>query len=450
MVRFFLIFFMLLRITETIPAQDSSSVSLQFCIEYALKNSYQQKSLELDIRQRQVGLHQKKTGFLPKVDSYAHYFNYFNDLPTYIFPEKEGFILSEGNSDRFYPVELGLPHNLNIGIKLNQVIYDQNFFLANKYKTNLITLNQLSSRLTKEEIVYNVSQTYYQAASLKAQIDLVEFNSERIEKIERMLDSQIENGFARTSDKSKILIGRSKLITQKNKAESGYEQMLNYLKFQIGMPVEEKIDIYTDDFNPDIASLPDTTAPNEDIRLQLMESQIEINHLQEEQIKNDYYPKLNAFAHFRFQAQRDAFNFFDGNESWYLINLFGVRLDIPIIHGGEKRKNLELAEIKSSQMELARIQLQESLKMDYTNAKNELYNSIESVHLWEENLKIAKNAYDQSSALFEEGLAMLNELLDAEADYREMQAELVKARYAHKIAEITYLKSAGHLINFAE
>ncbi len=430
--------------------QDPNTFNLQHCIEYALENSYLQRSQVLQSREQQATLNQKKAGFLPQIDSYADYRNYFSDLPTYIFPDQEGSILSGGTSSGFYPVELGLPHNLNIGIKINQVIYDQNFFLADKFKTNLTAINQLNLRLTNEEIVFNVSQTFFQAASLESQMDLIDFNFERLERIEKMLDSQIKNGFARVTEKNKILINRAKLITQRNQAELGLNQMLDYLKFQMGMPVDQELQISTEDLLLDGPAIPDTARISENIKLQLLESRMEVTQLEERQVKNNYYPKLNAFALFRYQAQREAFNFFNGNESWYLINFFGIRLDIPIVHGGEKRKSLELMEIQSSELELDRLRLEENLKMEYTHAKNELMNSIEEVRLKEENVRIARIGFDESSALFEEGLVMLNELLDTEAVYREMQSELMTARYKRKIAELKYLKTTGNLLNFID
>lgn len=431
-------------------SQDPDTFTLQDCIEYALENSYMQRSQALETRQRMATINQKTAEFLPRVDSYADYLNYFSDLPTYIFPEQEGSVLSGGTSTGFYPVELGLPHNLNIGIKINQVIYDQDFFLAGKLKTNLTSINELNSQLTREEIIFNVSQTFYQAASLKSQMTLIDFNFDRLERIEKMLESQIENGFARVSEKNKILINRSKLTTQRNQAQLGLDQMLDYLKFQLGMPVEQELNISTEDTLFAESSIPDTSRISRNIKLQLLESRMEVNQLEEQEIKNNYYPRLNAFAQFRFQAQRDAFNFFNGDESWYLINFFGVRLDIPIVHGGEKRKNLELKEIQSSQMELDKLRLEENLKMEYTHAKNELMNSIQEVQLKEENVQLAKKSFEETSALFEEGLVMLNELLDNEAAYREMETELMTARYKKKIAELKYLKTTGNLLNYIE
>jgi outer membrane protein len=442
-----LIFFSLLQ-PDTGKGQER--FTLQECIAYALEHSYQQRSMELEIRERQAGYNLKKSEFLPDVGGYVDYLNYFNDLPTFIFPASEGSVLSEGTSDGFYPVELGLPHNMNLGLKINQVIYDQNFFLAGRFKNNLSAINQLNSQLTREEIIYNISRTFYQAASLKSQLDLIAFHFERLEKIEKMLDSQIRNGFARESEKTKILISRSKLITGKNQAETGYGQILNYLKFQMGMPVEEELMIAVEESDLAWKDVPDTLQVKDNIRLQLLDSRIGINELEEQQIKNDYYPKLNAFARFRLQAQRDAFNFFSSDESWFLINLFGIRLDIPIIHGGEKRRNIEMIEIKNSQMELDRIRLMENLKIEYANAKNELLNSIEAVDLLEENVELAQEVFEQTSALFAEGLVMLNELLETESAYREMQSELTTSRYDRKLAELQYLNTTGNLLNFIE
>ncbi|MBR9999704.1 MAG: TolC family protein [Cyclobacteriaceae bacterium] len=430
--------------------QDPDEYSLQECIDYALENSYQQRSLELEIRERQAGFNQKKSAFLPTVDSYVDYVNYFNDLPTYIFPASEGSILSGGTSEGFYPVELGLPHNMNIGLKINQVVYDQDFFLAGRFKNNLSAINQLNNQLTREEIIYNVSQTFYQAASLKSQMDLIAYHFERLDRIEKMLDSQIKNGFARESERSKIRINRSKLITGKNQAETGFKQMMDYLKFQMGMPVEDELTISLENINLEEKPVPDTVQVKNNIMMQLLESRMEISQLEEQQIKNDFYPKLNAFAQFRFQAQREAFDFFSGNESWYLINLFGIRLDIPIIHGGEKRRSLEMMEIKNTQMELDRIRLMENLKIEYSNSKNELLNSREAATLQEENVELAREAFEQTTALFTEGLVPLNELLETEATYREMQSELSTARYKWKLAELKYLKTTGNLLNHIE
>lgn len=431
-------------------SQDPDTFTLQDCIEYALENSYLQRSRALETRLRMATVNQKKAKFLPHVDSYADYLNYFSDLPTYIFPEQEGSVLSGGTSTGFYPVELGLPHNLNIGLKINQVIYDQDFFLSSKLKNNLTSINDLNSQLTREEIIFNVSQTFYQAASLKSQMTLIDFNFDRLERIEKMLESQIENGFARESEKNKILINRSKLTTRRNQAQLGLDQMLDYLKFQLGMPVDRELNISTEDILFEGSSIPDTSRISQNIKLQLLESRMEVNQLEEQEIRNDYYPRLNAFAQFRFQAQRDAFNFFSGDESWYLINFFGVRLDIPIIHGGEKRKNLELKEIESSQMELDKLRLVENLKMEYTHAKNALLNSIQEVELKKENVRLAKKSYEETSALFEEGLVMLNELLENEAVYRELETEWMTAKYEKKIAELKYLKTTGNLLNYIE
>jgi outer membrane protein TolC len=443
-----LFFFILL--PDSGISQDPGGLTLKECIEYALENSYQQRSVELEIREREAGINQKKAGFLPAVDGYVDYMNYFNDLPTYIFPASEGSILSGGTSESFYPVALGLPHNMNIGLKINQVVYDQDFFLAGRFKNNLTVINQMNHQLTREEIIYNISHTYYQAASLKSQLDLIDYQFERLEKIEKMLDSQIKNGFARESEKTKILISRSKLITGKNKAKTGYEQVINYLKFQMGMPVEEELTIEIEESDLEWAPVPDTMQVKDNIRLQLLDSRMEINELEEQQIKNDYYPTLNAFARFRLQAQRDAFNFFSADESWFLINLFGVRLDIPIVHGGEKRRNLEMVEIKNSQLALDRIRLMENLKIEYANAKNELMNSIEVVNLLEENVELAEQVFEQTSSLFTEGLVLLNELLEAESAYRELQSELTTARYNRKLAELKYLNTTGNLLNFIE
>ena len=113
-----LLFFIGICCLYNLQAQDTSKYDLKRCITYALENSYLNQSTELEAAELFSEYKAKKSKILPQIDFYLGYHNYFNDLPTYIFPSSEGSILSGGSSTGPYPVELGLPHNLNTGIDI--------------------------------------------------------------------------------------------------------------------------------------------------------------------------------------------------------------------------------------------------------------------------------------------------------------------------------------------
>jgi len=434
-----------------LQAQDTSGYDLKRCISYALENSYLNKSDKIEAAERYAEYRTAKSKILPQIDFYLDYYKYFNDLPTYIFPSDEGNILSGGTSTGPYPVGLGLPHNLNAGMDINQVIFDRNFTLTEDLDRNLAKLDQLQSQLSRETIIYDITLNYYKLASLNAKKELLTYNLERLSRIEKLVDIQIENGYARSFDKGKVEINGTKLLSGIDQLDAGIEQLVSYLKFLMGLPVETDIDIVIEslDVNPGMISenYPDSLSNTQQ---QLMDTKIDLYELQKDKIKGDYFLKLNAFAKFRLQAQREAFNFFEGNQEWFLINLFGVRLDIPIYHGGEKKKKMETSTLKTDKVRLDKIKLQESLKMQFENSRNELINSLKHIEYSERNVKTSKNMYDQTSALYEEGLAMLSDLLEVESTYREAENNLITARYGYKIAELNYLKSTGNLLTYSQ
>ena len=111
---------------------------------------------------------------------------------------------------------------------------------------------------------------------------------------------------------------------------------------------------------------------------------------------------------------------------------------------------MEASTLKSDKVRLNKIKLQENLKMQFENSRIELINSLKKIEYSEKNVITSKNMYEQTSALFEEGLAMLSDLLEVEATYREAENNLITARYGYKIAELNYLKSTGNLLTYSQ
>jgi len=446
-----ILFFIGICFLYNLHAQDTSKYDLKRCIEFALENSYLNQSTELEATQLFAEYKAKKSKILPQIDFYLGYHNYFNDLPTYIFPSREGSILSGGSSTGPYPVELGLPHNLNTGINIDQLIFDRNFILTDDFNRNIEKLNSLQSQLTRETIIYDITSNYYKLASLYSKRELLNYNLERLSRIEKLVDVQIENGFARNFDRGKVEINRTQLLSGIDQLEAGILQMEGYMKFLMGMPVDADIDIMVKNIEINPGKIDTEYQDNSNtVQEELLDTKIDLLELEKENVKSDYFLKLKAFAQFRVQAQREAFNFFEGNQDWFLINLFGVRLDIPVYQGGKKRKQMETSSIRSAKVKLDKIRLQENLKMQFENSRLELANSVKSIEYNKENVETSKRMYEQTSAMFEEGLIMLTELLEVESIYREAENNLITARYGYKIAELNYLKSTGNLLTYTQ
>jgi outer membrane protein TolC len=113
-------------------ARDTVSYNLKQLLTIAGENNKDLQLVRLDLQKSNQQIALKKSAFLPKIDAFADYFWYWHNVPSYIFPENEGNILSGGTSDGFYPVSIGLPNNFLAGVSLSQRIFDFSYLSAGK------------------------------------------------------------------------------------------------------------------------------------------------------------------------------------------------------------------------------------------------------------------------------------------------------------------------------
>ena len=418
--------------------------TLEDCLIHTLENSPKLKAEKLNQQKEEAAQLQLKSNFLPHVDAFLNYHNYFNDLPTYIFPQPEGSNLSGIPSDAYYPIQLGLPHNLNTGLEINQTIFSMNFFGNREISEHLSNYKDLKLSIAEEDQLYEIAVLYYQIAMNEGRLDFLNMNLERLQKLLPVVALQVENGFAKPSDRDKLLVKTSNLRSQKNKLEAGIQQQMNYLKIVMGVDENEELalDHQSEELlRYDLAVL----GEDEDVNAMMLKEQRALNQLNTRRINAEYYPKLQAYAAFLFQAQRDRWNFTEQGQDWYNIHQWGVKLSIPVMHGFEKKYRKELSEIVDQQLAFGIEQKHIQSKVEYENAVLNLEVARAEEKSQQENTELADRIFQQSELAYEEGTMLFMEFLDAEATLREAQMMYATAKLDTKLAELKILKVTGNL-----
>ncbi len=417
---------------------------LSDCLVFTLNNSPELTAEILAQEKESISQYERKSSFLPQVDAFINYHNYFNDLPTYIFPQDEGSNLAGIPLTGPYPVPLGLAHNLNTGFEINQTIFDMNFFGNTAMKQHFHSYQEIKLNIAEEELLYKVATLFYQIATNMEKDAFLDMNLGRLKKLQPVVRLQVEQGFAKQTDYDKLLVKTSNLKSKKNKLNTGIKQQLSYLKFMMGMSQTENIGIeYNKDagLNADILSV----EKGELLEEKMLEEQRELLQMNAKKINADYYPRLNAYAAFHFQAQREQFNFFNADQDWYNIHQWGLKLTVPIMRGLEKKTKKEVSEIVDSQLAFGLEQKQTLGNLEYQNAIVELEAArIEQVSQ-RENVELAERVFDQSELSYEQGTMLLIDFLDAEATLRESKMIYATTVLDTRMAELKILKASGKL-----
>jgi outer membrane protein TolC len=95
--------------------------------------------------------------------------------------------------------------------------------------------------VTEEMIKTNIYKIYYQLVVGKTQLELLDANIERLEKLLKDTKIIYDNGFAEKLDVDKLNVGLTNLKTEKSKVLNSLSNGYYGLKVLIGMPVKDEL-----------------------------------------------------------------------------------------------------------------------------------------------------------------------------------------------------------------
>ncbi len=162
-------------------AQSSArhEFSLQQAIEYAHRNNVQVKNALLDVQLQKESNRDITSAALPSVTGSVNLTDYVK-LPTSLIPG-EFFGQPAGT---YIPVQFGTKYNSTATLQLQQLLFDGQVFIALKARATSIDFRNASREVTEEMIRTNINKVYYQLVASKTQIELLDANIDRLEKLQ--------------------------------------------------------------------------------------------------------------------------------------------------------------------------------------------------------------------------------------------------------------------------
>lgn len=416
--------------------QADNSFTLKQSLDYALKNSIDIQKSILDKKQADHKVAEVRATGLPQVNANGQLQNYPN-IPTQMAPL--------GANGELIPLQFGTKYNANGGFEASQLLYNQQFFTGLKAAQRSEQLYELLKISTDEDVIYQVTQNFYQTLELQAQIQALETNIENLNKVEKLMKVQQENDLITKTEYNRLRVNKINLETNLQSLKTAEEQSKNYLKILMGMSMDNSITLVKSEDLEDINLSTLQYEKETPIQVQLLEKEYELNVLNRKSIQAGYYPTLVAFGQQSWSAQRNEFNFLDNTQPWFQQTIVGLKLEVPIFDGFEKHHQIQQSKIDIEKLELDRIQLDRNVDMTYQNAREQLVNSMKSVEAQRENKQLAQEVYDQTQELYAEQVGSLTDLLDAETSLRESQINYIREVLKFKKAELDLLKAQGQL-----
>lgn len=431
------LFFALFTILFGNQTVSSQEWTLKQCIDTALVKN---KSVQLSKNNHTISEErwkESKANLLPKIGLNAEY-KYFTDLPTQLMP------LSTFNPSapegQFKEAQFGVPHNINASIQLLVPLYNPQLYGAINATELANQLNQLQTTKVEEQLAFDIANMYYSAQIIYSQIEFIDSNLINSQKVLSRVQKLHEQSLSKGTDVQKMALQIQQLSNQKNQLTAKHVQLLNALKFAIGLPQE--MDFQTVQTIQYETSIELENKPIIELQLNSLQQQLQLNELKTLN-HSRFLPNLNLIANYGTMGlgyDQQPSNFLN----FYPIGFAAVQFSYPLFSGTQTLRKINQKQFELQNTQLQRLLLEEQNAMQIRNAKQQRSNALETIATSKEQITFAQTIYQQTQLQYSLGSASLTEVLLADNALREAQQTYLTAIIDYLKATLELTKLTGN------
>jgi outer membrane protein TolC len=416
--------------------------SLADCVDFAKKNNVQVKNSLLAIEAQIQTNREIRAAALPTINSSLATTDY-TKIPVSLLPGQ----IFGGAAGTFIPVQFGTKFNANYGATFQQLLFDGQVFIALQARAASLEMVNNNAALTEENIKANIYKIYYQLSASKTQLNILDANIERINKLAHDAEVMYKNGFAEKLDVDKVSVQLNNLQTEKIKADNSVAIGYMGLKMLMGMPVKDSL-VLTDIINEQ--SLNSDILVENDFQYsirkdyQYLNTIRKLNQYNVQRYQLSYFPTISVSGAYSKNAQRSEFDFLKGGQ-WFTTSLISLNVNLPIFNGFSTDAKIKRTKIELQQTENQLATLKNTIDNELTQAKLNYMSSVATVQFQKKNMQLAENVYQQTKKKFEIGTGSNTEISAAQADLVSAQNNFMNALYSALIAKVDLLKASGKL-----
>ena len=432
--------FILLVIFGWITVQAQEVWTLKQCMDTA---QVYNKTLQISKNNISISEQKKKeaqANLIPKVTANADY-KYFMELPTQLMPMNA--LNPQAPEGQFRNLQFGVPHNINANVQLAMPLYNPQVYgaIANTKIANELT--QLQFQKSEEQVLYDITTLYYNAQILKHQIDFLESNLINTQKLLKNMELLKEQLLAKGTDVSKVKLQAEQLATQREIVHDKFISIVNALKLNIGIPLEQNITINTQIEQQILVE--NNTANILDLKIIQTQNKLlnsEVSTLN----KSRFLPSLNLVASYGttgFGYDKTPNDFL----KFYPVSFAGIQFSYPLFNGTVTQRKINQKKLEINNNELQTQLISDKNKMEIENAVRQRNTAKSTITNTENQIALAKDIYEKTVLQQKQGTATLTDVLLADNALREAQQNYLSAVVDYLKADLEIKKLTGSIKN---
>jgi len=426
---------------------QQKELTLKDAIRYALENKADAEKARLEVTKSEYKIQEVRANALPSISaSGGMVYNpklqaTYIDASTFAFPGMPA-------SNEPIKMEMGQKWSANAEAKLTQVLFNQTVFMGLKAARTTREFYMLNQQLTENEIIEKVAQAYYQVYQTRQTLENIESNLALTEKTANVVKGLNQSGLSKKIDVDRTTVAVNNLKSARQQALNGVQLSENALKYMIGMPMSEVITLPKEGFEANYDLAFEKGNSNTRIELQVLEKQKQLLDLNTKVQRAALYPSLALQATYGYLSMGPKTPIIYGKKDKVYgadYSAITLGLKIPIFSGFGTRAKIHQAQIESQALEATLKDTRLAMDLAYENAHSRLTNNLLTIDSQKENVKLAEEVLLNTQNNYQQGLASLTDLLEAERSLSDAKNNYTNALLDYKLAEIQLLKSQGKL-----
>lgn len=413
-----------LAFTTALKAQEKTmELSLDDAISYAIKNSYNAKSAENDIKVAKETVWETTTIGLPQINGKVDYQNFLKQ------PVTVADINNDGVDEEFI---FGTKQNINASVTLTQLLFDGSYLVGLQASKTFLKISEQAKEKTELLTREAVINAYGNILVTEKSIEILNRNNVVNDRILKGAKIGYENGLAEQEDVEQFEIIKGNIENNIRASERLKFIAYKMLNIALGNPIDTQL-ILTDNLeslviaNTNLNLLVEDFNINNHIDYKIAENDRETKRLMMQLEKSKNLPSLSAFVNYGTQAFSNEFSFFDNSQRWFQSSLLGVSLNVPIFSSFGRKARTAQAKINLETADFRLEETKQKLNLAAQSAKSDYQLSIDNYQTAKKNLNLAERIEKKNQIKFDEGLATNFELLQAQNQLYTQQNAFVQA-----------------------
>ena len=356
-------------------------------------------------------------------------FNNFLDIPTTVVPARTfNPMAPEGE---IAELKFGSEYTAEAGFQIAQILFNGNYLVGLQAAKAYANTSAVLIEKSKLEVKYDIADAYYTVLMLKNNKDILVNSYQNMNELLRQTKILVSEKVVESTQASQLELSVLQIRDGMDKMDAQIDVAKDLLKMQMGMDLTTDI-VLTDDldyFLGESLIINESFDPNNNITHKILNTQLTLNQLNLKNKQASFLPTVTAFLSHKQSAQRGAFNFFDGDKSWYPTSVWGINISLPIYSGGQTKAKVDQARLEIIKTENNIKQADRGLQLQMKQALTNYNNAMATYNTQLKAVDVAKTIIDNTETKFKLGTVMSLELTQVESQYLNTKSALNMAIY---------------------